>query len=177
MQDSRGILNGIGERCIMKSPSVYPTFFPRHLPLVFSPCAPAAESSCPTTFDSRSYRGFVSASSQSRLSIGRRPLLLLYSLLLVDMLPRPPAWKYRTALPYSSAPPIAGWLIDTRLHNTTPSLHSFVGRFFATTGCSAPGLRFRTLALMVLPLVASPFASESQVPTFRSTAADKLRPP
>jgi len=32
-------------------------------------------------------------------------------------------------------------------------------------------LRFRTLALVVLPLVASPFASESQVPTFRSTAS------
>ena len=30
---------------------------------------------------------------------------------------------------------------------------------------------------MVLPLVASPFASESQVPTFRSIASGKLRPP
>jgi len=43
--------------------------------------------------------------------------------------------------------------------------------FIATTGCSVPGLRFRTLALVVLPLAASPFASESQVPTFRSTAS------
>jgi len=32
-------------------------------------------------------------------------------------------------------------------------------------------LRFRTLALVVLPLVASPLASESQVPTFRLTAS------
>ena len=32
-------------------------------------------------------------------------------------------------------------------------------------------LRFRTLALVVLPLVASPLASESQVPTFRFTAS------
>ena len=32
-------------------------------------------------------------------------------------------------------------------------------------------LRFRTLALVVLPLVASPLASKSQVPTFRSTAS------
>ena len=47
----------------------------------------------------------------------------------------------------------------------------------ATTGCPAPGLRFRTLALMVLPLVASPFASETQVPTFHSIASGKLRPP
>jgi hypothetical protein len=39
-------------------------------------------------------------------------------------------------------------------------------------------LRFRTLALVVLPLVASPFASESQVPTFRSTASlASSRPP
>src|SRR5258708_3379789 len=37
--------------------------------------------------------------------------------------------------------------------------------FIATTGRSAPGLRIRTLALVVLPLEASPFASEIQVPT------------
>jgi hypothetical protein len=29
-------------------------------------------------------------------------------------------WKYRTALPHSSAPPIAGWLIESRLPDTTP---------------------------------------------------------
>src|ERR1017187_5283235 len=105
------------------------------------------------------------------------PLPLLGSLSLAYTLPRPPTWKYRTALPHSSAPPIAGWLIEFRLHNTTPSLHPFVEDFLATTGCSVPGLRFRTLALVVLPLAASPFASESQVPTFRSIASDKLRPP
>jgi len=38
-------------------------------------------------------------------------------------------------------------------------------------GQSEPELRIRTLALVVLPLVAFPFASESQVPTFRSTAS------
>ena len=38
-------------------------------------------------------------------------------------------------------------------------------------GQSAPELRIRTLALVVLPLVASPLASESQVPTFRLTAS------
>ena len=32
-------------------------------------------------------------------------------------------------------------------------------------------LRIRTLALVVLPLVASPLASQSQVPTFRLTAS------
>src|ERR1019366_5138743 len=59
--------------------------------------------------------------------------------------------------------------------NQAPQHHPFAPSrfrdFFATTGCSVPELRFRTLALVVLPLAASPFASESQVPTFRSTAS------
>ncbi len=42
-----------------------------------------------------------------------------------------------------------------------------------TSARAVPPLRFRirTLALVVLPLVASPLASESQVPTFRLTAS------
>ena len=81
-----------------------------------------------------------------------------------------------TALPHSSAPPIAGWLIE--FGSITQPLRSICfGDLSATTGCSAPGLRFRTLALVVLPLVASPFASKSQVPTFHLIASDKLRPP
>ena len=44
-------------------------------------------------------------------------------------------------------------------------------RFITTTGQSAPELRMRTLTLVVLPLVASPFSIEVQVPTFRSTAS------
>jgi len=40
-----------------------------------------------------------------------------------------------------------------------------------TIGQSDPETRIRTLALVVLPLVASPFASQSQVPTFRLTAS------
>src|ERR1017187_8318551 len=42
-----------------------PTAFPRHLPSVSSPSAPAAESSCPTTSDSRSYTGSFSGSSRN----------------------------------------------------------------------------------------------------------------
>jgi hypothetical protein len=44
-------------------------------------------------------------------------------------------------------------------------------RFVTTTRQSVPELRIRTLALVVRPLVASPLTSESQVPTFRSTAS------
>src|ERR1700739_1099034 len=75
------------------------------------------------------------------------------------------------ASPHSSAPPLACVLIELRLHNSPPSLHPFVGDFSANTGCSVPELRFRTFALMVLPFVAFRFASQSQVPTFRSTAS------
>src|SRR5207244_13234761 len=69
------------------------------------------------------------------------------------------------------APPIAGWLIEfgswiqrlrsIPLSGTSPLLRAV----------PPLSLRFRTLALVVLPLVASPFASKSQVPTFRSTAS------
>ena len=44
-------------------------------------------------------------------------------------------------------------------------------RFITNTGQSAPELRIRTLTLVVLPLVVSPFSIEVQVPTFRSTAS------
>jgi hypothetical protein len=97
----------------MKSPSVFPASFLHRLLSVSSPFARVVESNCPTTSDSKSCRGLASASFQNQRSIARRPLLLLYSPLLAYTLPRPPAWKYRTALPYSSAPPIAGWLIES----------------------------------------------------------------
>jgi hypothetical protein len=87
----------------------------------------AVEDSCPTTSDSRSSTGSLSGSFRNPQSTAHRPLLLLDSLSLAYTLPRPPAWKYRTALPHSSAPPIAGWLIEFRLHNTTPSLHPVSG--------------------------------------------------
>ncbi len=42
---------------------------------------------------------------------------------------------------------------------------------------SAPVHRFRTLALMVLATWTSPLPSVLQVPTFRTTASNKFRPP
>src|SRR5215469_5546322 len=54
----------------------------------------------------------LSSSPRSPQSTAHRPLPLLGSLSLAYTLPRPPAWKYRMALPHSSAPPIAGWLIE-----------------------------------------------------------------
>src|SRR5271157_615847 len=73
--------------------SVCPVSFLHHSPSVSSPCAPVAESNCPMTSDSRSYRDFSSISSQSLQSTVRRPLPLLYSLLLAYTLPRPPTSK------------------------------------------------------------------------------------
>src|SRR5260370_36299403 len=69
------------------------------------------------------------------------------------------------------APPIAGWLIEfgsliQRLRSIPLS-----GTSRLLQAVPPLSLRFRTLPLVVLPLVASPFASESQVPTFRSTAS------
>src|ERR1700739_1552002 len=81
----------------------------------------------------------------------------------------------RLCLTHRLLPLLVGSLNLAPSHN--PFAPSRFRDFPATTGCSAPELRFRTLALVVLPLVASPFPSESQVPPFRSTASDKLRPP
>src|ERR1035438_4927610 len=69
------------------------------------------------------------------------------------------------------APPIAGWLIESG--SLTQRLRSIPlsGTSQLLRAVPPLKLRFRTLALVVLPLVASPLASQSQVPTFRSTAS------
>ena len=65
--------------------------------------------------------------------------------------------------------------------NQAPQFHPFapraLPRFIATTSESAPVHRFRTLALMVLAIWTSPLTSVLQVPTFRTTASNKFRPP
>src|ERR1035437_5380839 len=102
--------------------SVFPASFPRRWLSVSSPYAPALESNCPTTSDSRSCTGSLSGSFRNPQSIARRPLPLPCWLSLAYTLPRPPTWKYRTALPHSSAPPMAGWLIESG--SLTPPLGS-----------------------------------------------------
>src|SRR4030095_9244446 len=82
----------------------------------------AAESSCPTTSDSRADTGCPSPASQTPQSTAHPLRLLRDSLLPSDTLPRPLVGKYCTALPHSSAPPIAGWLIESG--STTPPLRS-----------------------------------------------------
>src|SRR5712692_6601663 len=69
------------------------------------------------------------------------------------------------------APPIAGWLIESG--SMTQPLRSIPlsGASLLLRVVPPLKLRFRTLALVVLPLVASPLASKSQVPTFRLTAS------
>ena len=96
----------------MKPTSVYPVSSPHHLLSVSSPSAPAAESNCPTTSDSRSCISSLSGPFRNPQPTARRPLPLLYLLLLACTLPRPPTSKSQTALPYSSAPPIAGWHVE-----------------------------------------------------------------
>jgi hypothetical protein len=61
-------------------PSEFPIFFPLHRPWVSSPFAPAAESNCPTTPDSRACKGCLSNPSQTPRPTVRRFLLLLYLL-------------------------------------------------------------------------------------------------
>ena len=51
-----------------------------------------------------------------------------------------------------------------------PSLHGNYPASSLLWGGPTLRLRFRTLALVVLPLVASPLASQPQVPMFRLTA-------
>jgi hypothetical protein len=96
------------------------------------------ENSCLKTFDSRLCKGSVSAPFQSLRSIVHRLLLLLYSLLHVDMRPKPLSWKYRMALPLSSGSSHCWLTRRNRLLDTTPSLYLFIGDFFATTRCSVP---------------------------------------
>src|SRR5216684_2744357 len=57
---------------------------------------------CPMTSDSRSCKDSFSTSCQNLRSTAHRPLLLLYLLLPSCTLPKPPSWKYKTALPHSS---------------------------------------------------------------------------
>src|SRR6516225_2874822 len=97
--------------CIMKRPSEFPAFFPHRFSLVSSQSVPVVENSCPMTFGSRSCRGYLSGSFQNLQSIRHRPLLLLYSSLLVCTLPSPRSWKYRTALPHCR---VSGCLLRRR---------------------------------------------------------------
>src|SRR5260370_33608954 len=121
------------------------------------------------TSDSRSCKDSSSASFQNLRSTDHRPLLLPYLLSPACTLPRPPSSKYKRLCLTHRAPPIAGWLIESG--SLTPRLRSvpLSGTSLLLRAVPPLSLRFRTLALVVLPLVASPFASESQVPTFRST--------
>jgi hypothetical protein len=99
-----------------RQPSLHQLFpaFPRQPSLLTATLqlmAPAMEPRR-TPSDSRSCTGSSSGSSRNPQLSARRPLPLPGSLSLVCTTPRPPTWKYRTALPHSSAPPIAGWLIE-----------------------------------------------------------------
>ena len=103
-----------------------PSCLSRHLLSVSSPSAPAAESSCPTTSDSRSCTVLFQSLSKSSIDCSSTPAAPLFAFTRLYA-SQTSHLEIQTALPHSSAPPIAGWLIESRLHNTTPSLHPVSG--------------------------------------------------
>ena len=104
--------------------------------LVWSPFARAAESRCPTTSDSRADTGCPSPRSPQTPQLTAHPLRLLRdSPSPFDTLPRPLAWQYCTALPHSSAPPLAGWLIA--FGSTPPPLRPSLYRGLRRSGLAA----------------------------------------
>ncbi len=66
---------------------------------------------------------------------------------------------------------------STERAGSSPSLHSHYKSFITNTGRSAPELRIRTLALVVLPRLASPLASDFRFPRSTHPPHGKLRPP
>ncbi len=82
----------------------------------------------------------------------------------LDTPPRPPVWKYRTALPCLNQllPFLVGSLL--KLNDSAPSLQSHYRTFIATTGRSAPVLRIGTLTLVGLPLGLLPLHRSDRFP-------------
>jgi hypothetical protein len=60
---------------------------------------------------------------------------------------------------------------DRGVNGLSPSLHGHYPASSLLRDSPPLRIRIRTLALVGLPLAASPLASDSQVPTFRSTAS------
>ena len=91
--------------------SVYPASSPHHLLSVSSPSAPAAESNCPTTSDSRSCTGSLSGpfKIRHRLLVDPCAPWFAFTRLYASQTSH---LEIQTALPHSSAPPIPGWLIE-----------------------------------------------------------------
>ena len=70
--------------------------------------------------------------------------------------------------------PVGPW---PRPNNAAPSLQPHYRAFVATTGCSAPALRFGTLALTVLAACDFSLGIATQVLTFRTRAWSSFAPP
>ena len=135
------------ERCD-RQPSEYPMVAFRHSPLEYRPAAPAEESSSLTTAGSRAVEVVrkISLEVCNRLSIySSRSLVGLHTL---EGQPDFPLWDLeRLCLVHGLLPlPVGQW---PRPNNAAPSLQPHYRAFVATTGCSAPALRFGTLALAV----------------------------
>src|SRR5215471_5866739 len=114
--------------------------------------SPAAESSCPTTSDSRACTDCFSNLPQTPQSIGRPHRLLPGSPLPVYRHPKPIAWECSTTLlcPKGLLPfPVD---LSVKLNDVAPWLQSRYRTFIATTRNSVPALRLGTPALAGRPL-------------------------
>jgi hypothetical protein len=90
-------------------PLVSPVSAPHRALAAASPSAPAADRSGPLTSDASSSSGWLAPSAPHRPSSAHRRRRLLGWLCPASTPPRPPPGPDHTALPHSSAPPLAGW--------------------------------------------------------------------
>ena len=163
------------ERCDRK-PWEYPTAGFRLLACRCALASPAAESSCPTTSDSRACRDCLPNPVQTLRSSVHRFRLLPGSPLPVYKHPKPIASECSTTLlcPKGLLPfPVD---LSVKLNDVAPWLQSRYRTFIATTRNSAPALRLGTRALAGRPLEFLP-SHRVQVPTFHTRAWTGFTPP
>ena len=129
--------------------SVSPTFSLRHWLSGSSPSALAAESNSRKTSDSRFGKGSSSSPFPIPRSIAHPVLPPLDCSLPVNRLPRLPIAKYKTVLLHPSGSSPCGLAQPMSPHCTHPLCSAGFHGFIATTECSAPWRRVRTLALVV----------------------------
>ena len=110
------------------------------------PAAPAAESSSPTTADSRACTGCRQAGLELRNRLPIHPGRSLVRLHLLEGFPDLPLRDVERLCPGHAAPPVTGWP-QAGLDTAAPSVQPHYRAFLPTTGCSAPVPRIGTLVL------------------------------
>ena len=149
----------------------------RHSISGFSPSAPAAESNCRMTSDSRFCKGSSSSPFQTPRSIAHPALPPLDCSLPLNRLPRLPIVKYKMVLlhPSGSSPCRLTRPMSLHLH-TPPSLRRLSPTSSLLRGVPPLGAAFILSPLWFMPLVASPLTSAPKVPMFRIIASPEIKP-